>query len=135
MEVSTMKQTIILVLLLISVIAGLFYVGGTVLAIGLSAIALTALISLSFAMGARWAQHLINEGLAASARNTAATAQHEAAKVKATVELIREILRTAKTEQGQLHAPTGYPALPPISLPADEGSFRIVGLDETDSID
>lgn len=132
-----MKQTIILVLLLISVIAGLFYVGGTVLTIGLSAIALTALISLSFAMGARWAQHLITEGLEASARNASATAQHEAAKVRAMVELIREILRTTKTEQSQLPSPTGYPALPPlISPPADEGSFKIVGLDdETDSTD
>lgn len=125
-----MKRNIILVLLLVGVITGLVYVGGTVLAIGLSTIALTALIAVSFAVGARWAQHLITSGLEASARNASVTAQHEAVKVRATVELIREILKTAKTEQGQLPAPTGYPALPLLSPPTGEDNFKIIGLDD-----
>ncbi|MBN1220300.1 MAG: hypothetical protein JXM69_15330 [Anaerolineae bacterium] len=122
-----MKQMIVVLTLLVVALMGLFYVGGTVLVIGLSTITLTALIFLAFWLGARWAQLLITSGLEASARNAVASSQHEATKMKALVDLMREVM---KTKHESLSPPNGeYPALPVFpSLSAGSDNFKITGL-------
>jgi hypothetical protein len=119
-----MKQTIISLVLLATLIAGLFYFGGYILLAGLGAIALTFLVVSAFSLGSLWTRRMIQIGAEIAIKSAGQNDAHDAIKIKALAGLAQETMKT----RNQLPSPAaGYPVLPPFS--AVDGSFTINGLD------
>lgn len=124
-----MKQTIITVFLITALVAGLFYIGGYVLLVGLGTIALTGLIFSAFFLGSLWTKRMIQVGTEITIRVVEQNNTHDTVKIKALADLTQETVKAKN--QAVPPATNGYPRLPPFN--AIDGHFTIAGLEGDDT--
>ena len=106
---------LITLLILSSLIAGLFWFGGNILLIGMVAMFIVGIMSASFWMGTRWTKTLITEGANLVIE---ATNQNDRLDI--------EKIKTIRTALG--NAPPPHSMLPPSN--GEVTGFVIEGLDE-----
>lgn len=121
-----MKRTIISLFLFATLIAGLFYIGGYILLVGLGAIGLTGLIVSAFVLGSLWTKRMIQVGAEIAIRSAGQNDAHDAIKIKALAGLAQETMKV----RNQPRQAAGYPLLP--SFNAVDGTFTIAGLESED---
>jgi hypothetical protein len=122
-----MKQTILFTMLLVTLVAGLFYLGGFWLAVGLATLATTGIIFAAFALGSFWTAKTMVAGAQIAIKSAGQNDAHDALKIKALAALAQE---TMKIRNQSPPPAVGYPALPPFN--AVDGSFTIAGLESED---
>ena len=127
-----MKQALVTVFIIIVCLIGLWLViGSTGVAIGLGVITLTIIVFAAFALGSLWTGKTLKDGVRLANERAIANDQYDAVKIKATADLIREVI---KMKGESLSPPSGFPALPFSRPEPVEGSFTIAGLEEIDEI-
>ena len=139
-----MKNTwqIILIILVLAVIGVIWWqFGGTVLAIILGTIGLTALLAIAFILGGRWTFKAIETGAKIAVQSSAVNDQHDALKTKALAELVGQAFKLVRANQRTSGA-AGFPALPvmDVNVPGQplltdgtlDADFTIAGLDDED---
>lgn len=118
-----MKQTIFLIVITTGFLAGLIYLGGAALAIGLGAISLTAVIFGAFALGSWWTAKVMAAGAKIAITSAGQNDAHDAMKIKALAGLTQEAIKAKNLP------PANYPILPFNTV---DGTFTIAGLDDTE---
>ncbi len=125
------KPIIITTLLLTVILAGLFYAGGSVLAMGLGIIFATGIILASIALGSYWTRMLIADGAQIAIESASRNDEFDTRKIEALSNYGKDVAKeTIKAQNKSLPAGSGYPALPPPPSFVEGRSFTIAGLDE-----
>jgi hypothetical protein len=134
-------QTILIILVLAAIGVTWWQFGGTVLAIILGTIGLTALLAITFLLGGRWTFKAIETGAKIAIQSSAVNDQHDAIKTKALAELVGQAFKLVRTNQRSPGA-AGFPALPvmDVNVPGKpllsdgtlDADFTIAGLDDED---
>jgi HAMP domain-containing protein len=121
-----MKRTVFFSVLGTVLLAGLFYLGGFWLAVGLATLATTVIIFAAFALGSWWTAKTMVAGAQIAIRSAGQNDAHDAMKIKALAALAQETMKV----RNQPSPATGYPLLPPFN--AVDGTFTIAGLESED---
>jgi len=140
-----MLQTILIILVLVAIGVTWWQFGGTVLAIILGTIGLTALLAMAFVLGGRWTFKAIETGAKIAVQSNAVNDQHDALKTKALAELVGQAFKLVRANQRSSGA-AGFPALPMLDVNGPGGkplltdgtldaNFTIEGLDDEDEQD
>ena len=134
-------QAILIILVLAAIGVTWWQFGGTVLAIILGTIGLTALLAIAFLLGGRWTFKAIETGAKIAVQSSAVNDQHDALKTKALAELVGQAFKLVRANQ-RTSAAAGYPALPMLDVNVTgkplltdgtlDANFTIEGLDDED---
>ena len=132
-------QTILIMLVLVAIGVTWWQFGGTVLAIILGTIGLTALLAIAFLLGGRWTFKAIETGAKIAVQSSAVNDQHDALKTKALAELVGQAFKLVRANQ-RSSGTAGFPALPvmDVNVPGKpllpdgtlDADFTIAGLDD-----
>jgi len=139
-----MLQTILIILVLAAIGMTWWQFGGTVLAIILGTIGLTALLAIAFILGGRWTFKAIETGARIAIQSSAVNDQHDTLKTKALAELVGQAFKLVRANQ-RSSGVAGFPALPvlDVNVPGkplltdgtQDANFTIEGLDDEDEED
>jgi hypothetical protein len=137
-------QIVLIILVLAAIGVTWWQFGGTVLAIILGTIGLTALLAIAFLLGGRWTFKAIETGAKIAVQSSAVNDQHDALKTKALAELVGQAFKLVRANQRSSGA-AGYPALPMLDVTVPDkplltdgtldANFTIEGLDDEDQGD